>query len=70
MYHSTRDILVIMMEGLTVATFTVDSQGQLTEMAKVKLSGRMPSMRSSNGQGLLWAGTNCLAILTGALTVV
>ncbi|KAI4456192.1 hypothetical protein MML48_8g00010237 [Holotrichia oblita] len=69
LYHSIRDILVIMMEGLTVATFTVDSQGQLTEMAKVKLSGRMQSMRSSSGQGLLWAGTNCLAILTGDLTV-
>lgn len=54
-----------MMEGLTVGHFTVDLQGQLTEIAKVKLSGRMQSIRTSNAQGLVWAGNNCLAILTG-----
>ncbi|KRT80306.1 hypothetical protein AMK59_8792 [Oryctes borbonicus] len=69
LYHPTRDIVVIMMEGLTVGTFSVEPQGHLTELAKVKLSGRIQSMRSSNGQGLAWAGNNCLAILTGDLTV-
>ncbi|GJQ73670.1 putative intraflagellar transport protein 140 [Trypoxylus dichotomus] len=69
LYHPTRDIVVVMMEGLTIGTFSVEPQGQLNELAKVKLSGRIQSMRGSNGQGLVWAGNNCLAILTGDLTV-
>lgn len=69
LYHPTRDIVIVMMEGLTVGHFTVDLQGHLTEVSKVKLNGRVQSLRSSNGQGLVWAGNNCLAILTGMLHI-
>lgn len=65
LYHPNRDILIVMMEGLTIGHFTVDSQGHLNEYAKVKLSGRMQSIRSVGLEGLAWAGNSCLAVLTG-----
>ncbi|XP_030750473.1 intraflagellar transport protein 140 homolog isoform X2 [Sitophilus oryzae] len=67
-YHPTKDAIVVMMEGLTVGYFSVDKQGHLVEMAKVKLSGRVQS-RTVGSQGLAWAGNSSLAILTGDLTV-
>lgn len=65
-YQSNKDALVIMMEGLTVGYFSVDRQGHLTEIAKVKLSGRIQT-RTVSSQGLTWAGNCSLAILTGVL---
>lgn len=53
-----------MMEGLTIGYFSVDYQGHLNEIAKVKLSGRVQS-RSVGSQGLVWAGNSSLAVLTG-----
>ncbi|ERL85430.1 hypothetical protein D910_02850 [Dendroctonus ponderosae] len=67
-YQANKDALVIMMEGLTVGHFSVDRQGHLTEIAKVKLSGRVQT-RTVSSQGLTWAGNSSLAILTGDLTV-
>ncbi|KAJ8931389.1 hypothetical protein NQ314_015707 [Rhamnusium bicolor] len=49
------DVVIVMMEGLTIGYFSVDYQGHLSEMAKVKLSGRVQS-RSIGSQGLVWAG--------------
>lgn len=63
-YHPIKDSLVIMMEGLTIGHFSVDYQGHLTELAKVKLSGRMQT-RSIGSQGLVWISNSALAILTG-----
>lgn len=58
-----------MMEGLTVGHFSVDSQGTLTELTRVKLSGRSQLNRAVTCYGMVWAGPNSLAILTGDLTV-
>lgn len=65
LYHPTRDCLVIMREGFNVEHFSVNMQGNLTELARVKLSGKPQSLRSANNQGLVWAGSSSLAILTG-----
>ncbi|XP_066140255.1 intraflagellar transport protein 140 homolog isoform X1 [Euwallacea fornicatus] len=67
-FQPNKDALVIMMEGVTLGYFSVDRQGHLSEIAKVKLSGWIQS-RSTNSQVLTWAGTSSLAILTGDLTV-
>lgn len=53
------------MEGLTIGHFSVDSQGNLTEYTKVKLSGRSQGIRGVGSQGFVWAGNSNLAILTG-----
>lgn len=50
------------MEDLTVGHFMVESTGILTELDKVKLSGRVPG---HNG-AISWAG-NSLAIITGTI---
>lgn len=52
------------MEDLTVGHFMVESTGVLTELDKVKLSGRIPG---HNG-AISWAG-NSLAILTGKIGI-
>ncbi|CAH0563779.1 unnamed protein product [Brassicogethes aeneus] len=67
-YHPKKDALIVMMEGLTIGHFTVDYQGHLQEIAKVKLSGRVQN-RSVGSQGLIWTFDSSLAILTGDLTV-
>ncbi|RZC33588.1 hypothetical protein BDFB_000428 [Asbolus verrucosus] len=67
-HHPLKDALVIMMEGLTVGHFAIDSQGHLNELGKVKLSGRVQT-RGVGSQGLVWASSSSLAILTGDLTV-
>ncbi|KAK4874572.1 hypothetical protein RN001_013932 [Aquatica leii] len=69
LHHPSNNSLVIMMEGLTIGHFAFDTQGQLTEVMKVKLSGRGQSGRGVGNQGLVWATNSCLAILTGDLTV-
>ncbi|XP_076275745.1 intraflagellar transport protein rempA isoform X2 [Rhynchophorus ferrugineus] len=67
-YHPNKDAIIIMMDGLTVGYFSVDKQGHLNEMAKVKLTGRIQN-RTVSSQGLTWAGSTSLAILTGDLIV-
>ncbi|EFA08985.1 Intraflagellar transport protein 140 homolog-like Protein [Tribolium castaneum] len=67
-HHPSKDALIVMMEGLTIGHFSVDSQGQLNELAKVKLSGRVQS-RGVGTQGLVWCSNSSLAVLTGDLIV-
>ncbi|XP_023246567.1 intraflagellar transport protein 140 homolog [Copidosoma floridanum] len=68
LHHQTRDSIVVMSEGLHIGHFKSDPvTGRLTELTKVKLSGR--SDMTKNGPSLCWAGVNTLAILTGELIV-
>ncbi|XP_018335270.1 intraflagellar transport protein 140 homolog [Agrilus planipennis] len=69
LYHPLKDALVLMMEGFTIGQFSVDSNGKLTEISKIKLSGRLHSTRGISDQGLIFAGNSCLAILTGDLNI-
>ncbi|XP_072382747.1 intraflagellar transport protein 140 homolog isoform X1 [Diabrotica undecimpunctata] len=68
LYHPSKDAMIVMIEGFTICYFSVDYQGHLSELAKVKLSGRVQT-RNVGSQGITWAGSSCLAILTGDLTV-
>lgn len=65
MYHPSKDAVILMMEGLTIGYFSVAASGHLSEILKVKLSGRLQYNTAGFGQGLTWAGAGCLAILTG-----
>lgn len=65
LHHPTKGALVVMMEGLMIGYFTMDSHGQLTEVTKVKLSGRGQALRGVGSQSLVWINNDCLAILTG-----
>lgn len=67
-HHPSKDALIVMMEGLTVGHFSIDNQGHLNELAKVKLSGRLQT-RGVGNQGLVWCSPSSLAILTGDLVV-
>ncbi|KAK5641268.1 hypothetical protein RI129_009815 [Pyrocoelia pectoralis] len=69
LHHPVNNTLIIMMEGLTIGHFSIDSQGQLTELMKVKLSGRGQAIRGVGSQALVWATNTCLAVLTGDLIV-
>ncbi|EZA61734.1 hypothetical protein DMN91_004415 [Ooceraea biroi] len=69
LHHQTRDSIVIMTEGLNIGHFQADPiNGELTELTKVKLSGRSDTSRLTN-LALCWVSGNTLAILTGELTV-
>lgn len=70
MYQPNKDAIVIMMEGLTIGYFSVDLKGRLVELSKVKLSGRHQGNYGISNQGLVWAGANSLAILTGNWKVI
>lgn len=65
LYHPNKDELIIMNEGLTLEHYTVDSQGRLSELAKIKLSGRTQALRGTSSQGLVWVGGTSFAVLTG-----
>ncbi|XP_055684546.1 intraflagellar transport protein 140 homolog [Lutzomyia longipalpis] len=64
LWHPKRDAIVALMEDMTVAHYFVESGGNLTELDRVKLSGRKPGY---NGM-MSWAGS-ALAIITGDLSV-
>lgn len=65
LHHPNKNSLIVMMEGLTIGHFAINSKGQLTELIKIKLSGKGQSIRGVGSQGLTWANNSCLAILTG-----
>ncbi|XP_066587942.1 intraflagellar transport protein 140 homolog [Prorops nasuta] len=68
LHHQTRDSIVIMSEGLNIGHFQADPiTGRLTELTKVKLSGRTDFSRAV--PVLCWAGVNKLAILPGELSI-
>lgn len=69
LYHPNSDSIIVMMEGFTIGHFRVDFQGHLSELVKVKMSGRGQMNRGTINQGLIWCGATSLAILTGDLTV-
>jgi len=59
-----RDAVICLLDDLTIILFLVESTGILTELDRVKLSGR-----GTGKQGAIaWAG-NSLAIITGDLSV-
>ncbi|XP_036142588.1 intraflagellar transport protein 140 homolog [Monomorium pharaonis] len=69
LYHQTRDSIIVMTEGLNIGHFQIDPiSGELTELTKVKLSGRSDASRAT-GTTLCWIGGNTLAVLTGELAV-
>lgn len=55
-----RDAIVCLMEDMTVIHFLAEASGALTELDRVKLSGKIPG----NNGIITWAG-NVLAIITG-----
>lgn len=65
LYHPEKDELIIMNEGLTLEHYVVDSNGSLSELSKIKLSGRTQAIRGASSQGLVWVGGSSFAVLTG-----
>ncbi|EDW03430.1 intraflagellar transport protein 140 homolog [Drosophila grimshawi] len=64
LWHPKKDAVICLMDDLTITLYLVESTGILTELDRVKLSGR-----GTNKNGAIaWAG-NSLAIITGDLTV-
>ncbi|XP_018367510.1 PREDICTED: intraflagellar transport protein 140 homolog isoform X1 [Trachymyrmex cornetzi] len=69
LYHQNRDSIIVMTEGLNIGHFQADSiTGELTELTKVKLSGRSDTSRITSTT-LCWISRNTLAVLTGELAV-
>lgn len=64
LWHPKREAIVTLMEDMTVAHFMVESTGTLTELDRVKLSGRVPGQNGS----ISWAGVS-IAIITGKMNV-
>ncbi|KAH8412279.1 hypothetical protein KR009_000984 [Drosophila setifemur] len=64
LWHPKKDAVICLMEDLTVTLFLVESTGILTELDRVKMSGRGGGRQG----GIAWSG-NSLAIITGDLFV-
>ncbi|XP_016956746.1 intraflagellar transport protein 140 homolog [Drosophila biarmipes] len=64
LWHPKKDAVICLMEDLTVTLFLVESTGILTELDRVKMSGRGGGRQG----GITWSG-NSLAIITGDLFV-
>ncbi|BFF95614.1 intraflagellar transport protein 140 homolog [Drosophila madeirensis] len=64
LWHPKKDAVICLMEDLTVVLFLVESTGILTELDRVKMSGRGGGRQG----GIAWSG-NSLAIITGDLFV-
>lgn len=62
LWHPRREVIVTLMEDLLVGHYMVESGGTLTELERVKLSGKVPG---KNGE-ICWAGSS-LAVITGML---
>ncbi|CAH1389189.1 unnamed protein product [Nezara viridula] len=64
LHHESEDYLLVVLDGLNMNYYSVDTSGSLHEMSKVKLSG------SSNGRDtIVWAGPGLLACAVGDLTI-
>ncbi|XP_047485121.1 intraflagellar transport protein 140 homolog [Penaeus chinensis] len=59
LHHESRNLLVVITEGMVLGQFSVAIDGAVTEINKVKLSGR------TNDIQVTWAGTGLLAVSTG-----
>lgn len=64
LWHPKREVVVTLMEDMMVGHYMVESAGTLTELERVKLSGKVPG---KNGH-ISWAGSS-LAVITGDFTV-
>lgn len=60
LWHPKREVVVTLDEDMMVGYYMVESQGTLTELERVKLSGKVPG---KNGT-ISWAGS-ALAVITG-----
>ncbi|XP_053678512.1 intraflagellar transport protein 140 homolog [Anopheles nili] len=65
LWHPKQDSIVILMEDITIGHYEVDSNGQISELDRVKLSGKVSGSKSS----ITWVAGCALAILTGDLSV-
>lgn len=63
LWHPKREVIVALMDDMSVGHYMVESSGVLTELERVKLSGRVPGQ---NGF-IAWVG-NSLAVITGKFT--
>ncbi|XP_068236628.1 intraflagellar transport protein 140 homolog isoform X1 [Palaemon carinicauda] len=59
LHHDARNLLVVITEGMVLGQFSVAPDGAVTEVNKVKLSGR------TNDIQMAWAGSGLLAVSTG-----
>ncbi|XP_049537307.1 intraflagellar transport protein 140 homolog [Anopheles darlingi] len=65
LWHPKQDSIVILMEDITIGHYEVDGNGQITELDRVKLSGKVAGSKSA----ITWVTGCALAILTGDLSV-
>ncbi|XP_052866434.1 intraflagellar transport protein 140 homolog [Anopheles cruzii] len=65
LWHPKQDSIVLLMEDITLGHYEVDAGGQITELDRVKLSGKVAGSKSS----IEWVAGSALAILTGDLSV-
>lgn len=61
LYNKHRNILVIITKSMLLSQYSVSVDGKLTEMMKVKLSGRV----TESDCDMVWAGKGLLATATG-----
>uniref|UniRef100_A0A182RYS9 WD_REPEATS_REGION domain-containing protein n=1 Tax=Anopheles funestus TaxID=62324 RepID=A0A182RYS9_ANOFN len=65
LWHPKQDSIVILMEDITIGHYEVDTNGQISELDRVKLSGKVSGSKSA----ITWVAGCALAILTGDLSV-
>ncbi|KAK3865459.1 hypothetical protein Pcinc_025661 [Petrolisthes cinctipes] len=63
LHHQSRSLLVVITEGMVLGQFSVATDGSVTEVNKVKLSGRTTDIQ------VTWAGAGLLAVSTGDSSV-
>ncbi|XP_065332097.1 intraflagellar transport protein 140 homolog [Cloeon dipterum] len=63
LYHASKNQLVVLTDSLVLAHFSIQPEGQLVEISRLKLSGR------SQGAILVWSGPNTIAVSTRELSV-
>ncbi|PIK61717.1 putative intraflagellar transport protein [Apostichopus japonicus] len=61
LYNEHRNVLVVITKGMLLSQYSVSADGKLTEMMKVKLSGKV----SESDCDMVWAGKGLLATATG-----
>lgn len=60
LWHPKREVIVTLMEDMMVGHYIVEPSGALTEMERVKLSGKVPGKN-----GIICWASNALAVITG-----
>ncbi|KAF4520565.1 hypothetical protein B566_EDAN011118 [Ephemera danica] len=63
LYHATWSHLLVLTENLNVVQYLVETDDQLTEKARLKLTGRLEDA------AMVWAGPSLLAVSTGELSI-